>query len=607
MGRRLNAAQATAISHMQGPMLVLAGPGSGKTTVITERIARLIQEGVSPSKIMVVTFTRAAAEEMRQRFKQRAGGEVLIGTFHSIFFRMLRASYPIDRRNILPEEERQAILKQFVTKIHAKGIREKDLADEVGREISLLRGSKVNPEYFYPSSLPAEEFQSVLKTYEDWKQSNHRLDFDDIIFRCHQLFTNRPDIVAAWQSRYSYYMIDEFQDISPLQYEIMKMLTEKERNIFIVGDDDQSIYRFRGANPQLMLNFPKEYPEAKQTLLDINYRCPAEVLRTAGKLIGHNRIRFPKKLSAHQTGGEKITFLRAAHLRDQAKKIAELIRARVRNGAAYEDFAVLFRTNFDCRPVIQRFISDQIPFYSAEQLPCIFDHWIAKCILSYLELAAGGRRRSDFLRICNVPNRYLSRNAFLDEEISFWYLYDYYEDKDWMCDRIEQWEQDLKVIGSLSPYASILYLRRTVGLDQYVKEYAAENQIQPEDLIAVLDAVTDSSKEWNDFPSWKQSIAEYKERLEQDRKNAMHVHEKGVLVGTLHSAKGKEYDHVIIPDLNEGVLPYRKAKQEADLEEERRMLYVGMTRAKKTLIMMHVAERFDKKVDPSRFLEEIAE
>ena len=600
-----NPAQQEAVEHQKGPMLVLAGPGSGKTAVITGRTCRLIEDGVAPSSILVVTFTRAAAGEMRRRFLELQGTDstqVTFGTFHSVFYSILRHSYHIGAQNILTEEEKIRLLKELLQQCREAGGRESDLPLQVSKEISVVKSGNLDPAHYFSTSLSQEDFRGICRSYEAWKRQNRKLDFDDIIRECWRLFRGHPDILAAWQKRFSYLLVDEFQDISPLQYEILRMLAEPERNLFIVGDDDQSIYRFRGASPEIMLRFPGQYPEAKQVVLTTNYRSTPEILQCAGELIRHNRKRFAKQIRAHGQTGLQVSCGCYASEREELQELTERLRRDHREGIPWEEQAVLLRTNGNCRSVMEACMSLQIPFRMGEQIPCIYDHWIAGDLLAYLRLAAGGRERGDFLRICNRPNRYLSRNAFADRTVSFEELYWFYEDKEWMCDRLETLERDLKVMAGLAPYGAIRYLRQAMGYDEFLREYALSHRIAPEDLLEVVEELTDSCRDCRTLADWAQQMEEFRLRLQQDRSRQRS--REGVMISTLHASKGLEYTSVHLPNLNEGIVPYHKAVLEAEMEEERRMLYVGMTRAARKLSLYYLRKYHGREMEASRFLKE---
>lgn len=607
---RYNSSQLKAIEHGGGPALVLAGPGSGKTAVITGRTVRLIQNGISPSSILVVTFTRAAAAEMKERFLKMAGrsaSPVTFGTFHGIFYGILKNTYRISGSNILADARALQLLREILEHT-CPDTQEADLPSSVAREISQVKGSRMDINHFYSGVLPTDAFRKVFRAYENWKRDNRMLDFDDIITRCYELLTTRHDILSLWQQKFRYILVDEFQDISPLQYEIIRLLALPENNLFIVGDDDQSIYRFRGANPDLMLNFPKVYPGCQVIALEENYRSTPEILKAAENLICHNRKRFRKNILSSRPSGSPVSFECFDNPRKECVRMAQQIREAHDGGVPYEKTAVLFRTNVGCRQAVEQLMAYQIPFRMGDVIPCVFDHWIAKDVMAYMDLGAMSRerrgKRSDFLRVYNRPNRYFSREAFYDPLVTYESLYSYYEDKDWMVRRVDELETNLTMIRHLAPYGALNYIRREIGYEGYLRDYAMQRNIPPEDLLQVLDELTESARNYRTCEEWKESIEKYREKLEQQRALRSEEH-SGVVVSTLHASKGMEYDTVYILDVNEGIIPYHKAVLDADLEEERRMLYVGMTRARKDLYIYSVRERYDKKIAPSRFLREI--
>ena len=272
-----NPSQLRAITHLSGPMMVLAGPGSGKTSVIVERTAYMINEGKIPaSSILVVTFSRAAATEMKERFLKfvnRDRSEVTFGTFHGIFYGILNAAYNLNASNILSEEEKYSILREMTEKFGQEMEQEGDFLEEIAKEISVVKGNCISLEHYYASCCSDEVFREIYNGYKNALRTRRKLDFDDMILCCYELFSQRSDILKAWQKKFVYILVDEFQDINSLQYKILQMLAAPANNLFIVGDDDQSIYHFRGARPEIMLNFTRDYPGAETVLLDLNYRC----------------------------------------------------------------------------------------------------------------------------------------------------------------------------------------------------------------------------------------------------------------------------------------------------------------------------------------------
>ena len=602
-----NPSQLRAIAHLSGPMMVLAGPGSGKTSVIVERTAYMTREGkIPPSSVLVVTFSRAAAKEMKERFlkfTRQTSTAVTFGTFHGIFYGILKQAYNLGAGNILSEDEKYTILKELTLEHGQELAQEGDFPEDVAKEISIVKGGRISLEHYYSSCCPDEVFRQIYTGYQKTIRQRRKLDFDDMLLCCYELFNKRRDILAAWQNKFQYIMVDEFQDINHLQYDIVRMLAKPRNNLFIVGDDDQSIYHFRGAKPEIMLNFTKDYPEAKQVLLDVNYRCSSNILQTAMNVIDCNKKRFPKQLSTPNKAGTPVKMLEYENPREEYMSLAATLKKRLDREETIEDTAVLFRTNQEAEGLVGALMEYQIPFTMKEQLPNLFRHWISRNLQAYLKMAAGDRSRKIFLEIMNRPNRYIARDALGSSTISFGELREFYKDKDWMCDRITTLETHLRILSTLAPYAAINFIRKGMGYEEYLMEYAQYRKIRPEELLEVLNRLQESAKGMKNLEEWEAYIEEYTRKLAEQAKK-QETKKEGVVISTLHAVKGLEYDKVYIMNVNEGSIPYKKAVLEDALEEERRLFYVGMTRAKKELMLCYVRRQYEKERDPSRFLEE---
>lgn len=407
-------AQLQAIHHRQGPMMVLAGPGSGKTTVITHRVKYLVEQcNVEPGSILVITFTKAAAQEMRQRFEKLTEGRrlpVSFGTFHAVFFAILKRAYRYDASNIAREEQRTQMIRELVDKLQMDVEDEAEFTAQILSEISLVKGEMMNLDYYYSKNCSEELFKKLYQGYEKAMVDKGLLDFDDMLVLCYELFTQRKDILAAWQNKYQYILIDEFQDINRVQYEIVRMLAAPQNNLFIVGDDDQSIYRFRGAKPEIMLGFEKDYPQAKRTLLGINYRSTSNIVDYAGRLIRHNKTRFEKEIRAARGAGRPVTTSGFADAQTETKMIVKEIQDYVQMGYQLSDIAVLYRTNLEPRLLMERLMEYNIPFQMRDALPNIYEHWITQDLLTYIRMASDPlaekhqAKRADVLRIINRRN-----------------------------------------------------------------------------------------------------------------------------------------------------------------------------------------------------------
>lgn len=586
--------------------MVLAGPGSGKTSVIVERTAYMTGEGKIPSSsVLVVTFSRAAAVEMKERFLKFTGQSstrVTFGTFHGVFYGILKQAYNLTSANILSEEEKNGILRELALNFGGELASEGDFTEEIAKEISMVKGNRISLEHYYSSCCPDEVFRQIYGAYGNMLRERRKLDFDDMLLSCYELFDKRKDILRAWQQKFRYILVDEFQDINQLQYDIVRLLAEPENNLFIVGDDDQSIYHFRGARPEIMLNFTKDYPGAEKVVLDVNYRCSKRILDSAMKVIGRNKTRFQKELSTPNPEGEPVRLCEYANPREEYLSVTAELRKRLEQGENLENTAVLLRTNQEAEGLIAAFMERQIPFTMKEKLPNLFQHWICRNLLAYMRFAQGERSRKLFLEIMNRPNRYISRDAIAsDREISFERLRDFYKDKDWMCDRLTTMETHLRILKGLPPYAAINFIRKGMGYEEYLQEYALYRKIKPEELGEILDRLSESTKGMNTLKEWEEYIEDYTRKLEEQ---AGKQKKEGVQILTLHGAKGLEFDQVYILNVNEGSIPYRKAVLAPAVEEERRLFYVGMTRARKFLTLCYVKKQYEKEREPSRFLKE---
>lgn len=597
-------AQTQAIMHKDGPMMVLAGPGSGKTTVITHRVQYLTKEyGIDPGDILVITFTRAAAEEMRERYEALTGGgsRVTFGTFHSIFFRILKLAYRYTADNIVREEQQMQFVRELAQAGGLEPEDENEFAASILSEISSVKGERIALEHYYSKNCPDAVFRQLYAGYEEKMRRAGLIDFDDMMVLCLELFTERKDILSAWQRRYRYILIDEFQDINRLQYEIVRMLAKPEDNLFIVGDDDQSIYRFRGAKPEIMLGFERDYPGAGRILLDMNYRSTEEIVAPALRLIGENQKRFSKAI--HTTGrhGKNVITKLWQDPGEENLAIAREIQLYLQSGVRPGDIAVLYRTNAGPRFLMEKLMEYNLPFRTRDTVPNLYEHWISRNILTYIRIAMGSRAREDILQVINRPKRYISRDAMPDETVSFEKMKAFYAEKDWIAERIESLEGDLRAIARMSPLAAVNYIRQGIGYDEYLIEYAAFRRMRPEELLETADELKESAAGFKTFDEWFAHIEAYKEELLRQAAQRR-TETDAITLATMHSAKGLEFPIVYILDANEGITPHSRAMLDEDMEEERRLFYVAMTRAKTRLHVYAVRERYHKKAEVSRFV-----
>lgn len=602
--------QRQAAEHRDGPALVLAGPGSGKTMVITYRVRNLIQKyGINPANILVITFTRAAAEEMENRFLQLmdgAGSAVTFGTFHSVFFRMLRLAYRYSAENIIREDERNRILQQLVGKEQLDLEDVNEFAFGVLEEISRFKNSREKLKEFEPESTTIGVFKRLYQGYEAALRQMNKIDFDDMLLMTYELLSERPDICRAWQEKYRYILVDEFQDINQIQYDVVRLLAGERKNLFVVGDDDQSIYGFRGSRPDIMLGFPKDFPGAVQIILDQNFRSTENIVRASENLIGHNEQRFEKQMQTVNEPGEAICIVECENIRMENQELLDKIRMHVQMGVPYEEIAILYRTNTGAEPVIEELIAQNLPFQVRDSVKNLFEHWIARDMITYMEMAEGERSRGHMLQIMNRPNRYIQREALTEEIVDFEHLKEFYADKDWMIERIVSLEKDLFLLTKMRPYAAMNYIRKGMGYDTYIDTYASYRHLKTEEFYEILDRLMESARGCASLAEWKEQIAAYTKAL-QEQMRTRRKDASGITLTTMHSAKGLEFQVVFVLDVNEEVIPHHKAVEEEAVEEERRLFYVAVTRAKKQLYLYYTRERYHKRLKASRFLYEMTD
>ena len=635
--------QLRAIKHGKGPMLVLAGPGSGKTFVIIQRLLYLIHEKqIRPDNILVISFSKASTLELKQRFQKQSKDilcEILLNeskdkslseeskvqvnfvTFHACFFHILKETYHYTSQDIITEKQKREILKAILLdpvyedtnksyKSESRKIKEiqkndnqielKNIVEKVEDYLQKISYYK-NKETKELEEKESKQFQQIFHTYNQEMHHQHKLDFDDMGLLCLQLFNTQPDILEKWQEKFQYILIDEFQDINMVQFRIIQLLAKKYQNLFVVGDDDQSIYSFRGASPQIMLDFEKYYPETEKVLLETNYRCSEEIVKESLKVIEQNKVRFQKEIRAYNAGREVVVYQSFEECQKEYSYIGEKIQKFISEQKYnYSDIACIFRTNQDMTGLAEHLVRNRIPFVMKESCNSIFKHFIALDIISYLRFFLAGKKRSDFLRIMNKPLRYLSRNALSllsDEAITWRELKQYYASKKYMLSNIEQLEKNDIWIQKLDLYGACFYVRKVIGYDSYLKSYIKEQGLNWEEAKEILDFIQESTRNMKSLEEWKGYIEQYEEVLRNSGEE-----KEGIHIITMHACKGLEYPVVFLPDCNEGRVPHKKAASPEEIEEERRMFYVAMTRAKYHLEILYIEDKLKKHLQKSRFL-----
>lgn len=590
-----NDAQRAAVKHVSGPMLLLAGPGSGKTFTIIERIRYLIEtQGIEQTQILVITFTKAAAGEMEQRFQKAVEGKnynVNFGTFHAIYFQILKQTYQYQSQHILNEKEKREYL-YFVLKergVEADGELTEHLLNEFGKVKNSALGILG---YIYTgSAMEKEKFEEIYISYREYCRENKKLDFDDMALLVLDLFRKKKEVLALWQKRFRFFLVDEFQDINPAQYEVLRMLVGEEGNVFVVGDDDQSIYGFRGANPSIMQKFLTDFPKAKKCCLTSNYRSGKKIVDFSQKIIEQNKNRMEKKIKAEAKDCGEITIRGYKKSEEQFAGLLENLKEEEREGRL-DLCAVIFRTNAEAVKLKELLQKEKLPFVMEKKrkenpLP----HPVWSDIKDMVIFAGGEHRRSILLRIMNKPSRYIGRNCMPNEKVDFADMKSYYRDNHQVRGNIEELEHHLEVLCTLSPFLAVTYIRKAMKYDNYLTKMGAEYR-------EAADKIQKAASQYNNITEWIQTY-EINAGQEQKQTEEETGREGKLTVITMHAAKGLEYDTVFLPNITEGVVPYGKMLTAEAIEEERRIFYVAVTRAKKRLIISYIE---DEKRVPSRFL-----
>ena len=602
-------------------MLVLAGPGSGKTAVIIRRVRHLVETLQVPEEhILVITFTKAAAEEMEQRYQRLTGctgqSKVCFSTFHALFFKILRESAGYTAQSLLKESEKYAILRDVLYKLYPKRMFEKEELQRILGEISryksrgdtdtqknsLMRKVQEWKEAYIPS-IDKELFAEVYPEYERRIREEQRLDFDDMVALSYRLLREDSKVLRKWQARFRYILVDEYQDIDPMQYAAVKLLAGEAANLFVVGDDDQSIYAFRGAAPQLVGRFKKDFPKAKLTVLACNYRSHVNVTRAAARLIRANTQREEKRFTNHTS--EKGVFLIEKYM-DRAEEYKLLAERIAESRIPLREQAVLYRTNRQPGGLLMQLRKKNIPYRMqgrSNDLWDLWEHWMTQDIAAYFRLAGGSRERKDFLRIANRPVRYLPRDMFQEARVEQERLLRSLTGRYDLQDIVRKLFFDIEMIRKMNPFAAMHYIRKAIGYEDFLTKYAWEQGIEKEELFDMLEEIADTTRHADTFAEWEQQMLQMHALAE--RSGGYRGEGDALNLMTFHASKGLEFRRVYLIDLNEGLVPHRRAKTKEEIEEERRVLYVAMTRAKEELYLLYTEKRGGRDVPPSRFLREL--
>lgn len=610
--------QKSAIHFKDGPALVLAGPGSGKTTVIVNRIISLIKEhSVSPSSILVITFTKAAAKSMRQRFLSLTGESyvsVTFGTFHAVFFSMLRHAYNYSAGSIIKADIQYNYIRNAAMGFELEYPDENEMVTGIISEISRVKSNRLCIDTYEAVSCPAATFRLIYKKYENMLISRRMIDYDDMIIMCYELLSKRADYRKAWQDKYKYILVDEFHDINKAQYDTIKLIAGKQANLFVVGDDDQSIYAFRGSKPDIMLGLSTEYRDIVQMYLNTNYRCSSEIVAGARSLIEYNKVRFAKDIRSCGMCSGRIKVCKMADIEEEALYLSKEVRELIADGIKPEEIAVISRTNIISNIYYTRLNSDGVACRTLTAVHNIYDSWLMQDIAAYMRLSQGMYDKENAVRIINKPSRYIKR-ALITQPFNFEHLRKCYDGDEGLIKIINDMQFDIKMLSHMSPYAAVNYILKGIGYEDYINEEIIRKRLNKEEVYAKLTEIKTLSRKYMDIKQWLKYIDEQAEKTERENKsdkrqgNQKNSDEKdsagAVNIYTMHSCKGLEFKAVFIMDVCEGIIPYNKAVLDNEIEEERRLMYVAMTRAKEKLYLVYPIKRYGHDTAASRFISEI--
>lgn len=615
---KLNENQLKAVNHLDGPCMVLAGPGSGKTRVITYRIANMVvNKNIKPTSILAISFTKASSIEMKNRALSLSNdfrmNKVTYGTFHSVFFRILRYFENYNIESILDEKTKRIGLKNILKGLNIENADDDETIGQVINEISYVKNELMDKRDFKSEVLTNDEFIKVYNFYEEYKQQMNKIDFDDMLIKTYELLKNNKAALDRVRSVYRYILVDEFQDINKVQFEALKLIANPSNNIFVVGDEDQSIYGFRGSRPDFLLEFEEYFSNTKKVLLDINYRSKGEIIDIANRLIEKNTNRYEKVIKCGQGNGAKVNYISPEDSEEEAVYIAKDIKNKVQEDyTEYTDFAVIYRTNIQSRALVDVFMDMRIPFVVKDSIVTIYDHWAAQDILAYLRIGVNPNSNKDWIRIINKPFRYISKdnlNLIKDEPDFINSLINKCDLHPKQVKTINDLDIDISYVKGLNPKNAISYIRTTLDYDRYILDYCANRKIKTNGLIEILNELESSATNFKTIQEYLEHIERVKSEIVDNKNNK---ETDGVIFTTMHSAKGLEFKNVYIIGANEGTIPHEKSyeiddeeKKNDQIEEERRLMYVAITRAEENICISSPVNKYGKRVSKSRFVEDI--
>ncbi|KYH35006.1 putative ATP-dependent DNA helicase YjcD [Clostridium tepidiprofundi DSM 19306] len=594
--------QRIAVKTDERNLLVVAAPGSGKTTTIINRVFYLVKKGVSPDNIVVITFTRMAAINMKNRYSELGiqKRSPFFGTFHGLFYKIVKRHY--GNIEIIGSSQSYNVIKSVLKEYFDEITDEK--VKETLNDISVFKNSLIDIEFF-KSTMDKNIFNDCFIKYEEYKKRNKLLDFDDLQIKVRELFLKNENILNGYRMLFKYILVDEFQDCDKLQIDILRLLN-LNNSLFAVGDEDQCIYSFRGSRPDCMVEFDKYFDGGKKVFLSNNYRSPKNIIEASNKLIINNKIRNSKTINAVKKVDSKINVINSNDENGQANEISNIIlKLNKISNYKLSSNVVLYRTNIESRSLIDAFIRKRIPFRFFDRGYNFFEHFICRDIIAYLKLSIDPCDRESFTRIINKPFRYVSKinieklKNHREKNSCFEILKNMGNVHPYQIKSLEKLQNEINFLSKISLKSAVDYVIFSLGYHEYIEEYCSKFKYNIDEMEEIVEEFRESCKEFNFINEFLVHVEEVSSEIKRNKNDE---NRDSVIFSTIHGVKGMEFENVFIINCNEDNIPH---KNNDNIEEERRLFYVAVTRTKKNL-WLGISDRIKGSTkEPSRFINEL--
>lgn len=605
MGYNLDKYQMSAVNAEDKNALIVAAPGSGKTTVIINKVNHLVQnKKISNGNIIVITFTKAAAQNMKKRYENAFNRNIspFFGTFHGLFYKILLKSG--ENIDIIDGGIAHKIVSNVLTKYFDEV--NEDKIKEAINNISLYKTSRVDLNEFKPS-IAMEIFSEALEKYEEYKNEHNKKDFDDLAIEVLELLKNDKNMLSAYRKLFKYVLVDEFQDCDEMQIDFLKLINEGEDNsLFAVGDEDQCIYSFRGSKPEYMVSFDKIFKKGKKYYLSVNYRSKMNIVDKSKDVISFNKQRNNKEIKWNKESEGIIKWFSPYNEKMEAESLTDIIVENKKLGISYEDNAVLYRTNMESMTMIDVLTKRKIPFTLLDREYNFFEHFICKDLIAYLRLSINQFDINSFVQIINKPFRYVSKGniayvkSYVKQEDPFTILMNKSDTPPFQKKKLDDLRKDINYLNKISLSSAIAYIVMDLGYIDHIKGYAQKLNQSSEDMEDIIEEFKLAAEGFKTIFEFLQHIEEIKLTIEESKKKTKR---EGVILSTIHGVKGMEFKNVYVINCVEETIPHASSIKD-NIEEERRLFYVGITRAIDNLYLFSPRNRRGQFKEVSRFIVE---